>query len=97
MSIVNTALELVKEKVDANCKDQNITTSERILSVVAGGFILGMGLKKIFRSPFSAIPTIGLGGGLVYRGVVGHCTVKKAISDKNEVDATIIEHRYFVK
>ena len=76
-----------------------MSTSERILSVVAGGLILSIGVKQFLKNPITAISGVGLGGALVYRGITGKCTVKSAIeqltNEKDEV--TVIEHRYFVK
>ncbi|WP_164112491.1 MULTISPECIES: DUF2892 domain-containing protein [Sphingobacterium] len=97
--LLNYALEKIKQKVDEDCIDRNLGTSERILSVVAGGFILGIGIRQIIKRPLAAFTGISLGGALMYRGITGHCTIKTAI-DKitNEEDkVTVIEHRYFVK
>lgn len=97
MSILNKTLGTIKEKIDANCHDANIGSSERVLSVIAGGFILGVGVKNLFRSPFTAFSGIALGGTLVYRGITGHCNVKSVLESDEQPEATVIEHRYFVK
>lgn len=97
--LFNYALEKIKRKIDEDCMDGNVGTSERILSVVAGGFILGIGIKQIIKRPMAAVTGVSLGGMLLYRGITGHCAIKTAI-DKiaNEEDkVTVIEHRYFVK
>lgn len=96
--ILNLALDRIKHKIDANCSDGNISTSERLLSVISGGLILGIGVKQVLKNPLTAFSGITLGGALVYRGVTGHCTVKSAIERvENKEDVTVIEHRYFVK
>lgn len=97
-SLIKLVFDKIKHKVDEDCIDGNIGKSERILSVISGGLIVGIGLKRIIKHPITALSAISLGGTLVYRGVTGHCTVKsimEKISDEPEV--TVIEHRYFVK
>lgn len=94
--IVNYAFDKLKTKLDASCHEGNVGASERILSVIAGGFILGMGLKSIVKRPMRAFSGVTLGGALIYRGVTGYCPVKESIEPK-EPEATVIEHRYFVK
>lgn len=98
-TIIDYALNKIKTKVDESCVDGNVGTSERILSVIAGGLILGIGTKRLLKNPLTAISGITLGGALVYRGVTGHCTIKAAVDNlANEKDeVTVIEHRYFVK
>ncbi|EEI93311.1 hypothetical protein HMPREF0765_1113 [Sphingobacterium spiritivorum ATCC 33300] len=97
-NILNLALEKVKDKLDTGCVDGNVGNSERVLSVVAGGFILGIGIRNIFKSPLTGFSTLTLGGALVWRGVTGKCVVKDTIAKATgEKDVTVIEHRYFVK
>ena len=48
----------------------NIGTSERIVSSVAGGFMVWKGLKDTFSSPSSAFIEIVFGSALLYRGVI---------------------------
>lgn len=98
-ALINYAIDKIQSKLDNHCIDGNVGTSERILSVVAGGLILSIGVKQLLKNPITAISGVGLGGALVYRGITGKCTVKSAIeqltNEKDEV--TVIEHRYFVK
>lgn len=98
-ALINFAIDKIQSKLDNHCTDGNVSTSERILSVVAGGLILSIGVKQFLKNPITAISGVGLGGALVYRGITGKCTVKSAIeqltNEKDEV--TVIEHRYFVK
>ncbi len=98
MSILNKTLETLKDKLDADCTGANVGGSERVLSVIAGGFIFGVGVKNLFRSPLTSFSGIALGGSLIYRGVTGKCKVKGALNSETEKpDTTVIEHRYFVK
>ena len=98
-TIVNYALNKVQEKIEESCEGGNVGTSERILSVIAGGFILGLGAKRLLKNPITAITGITLGGGLVMRGLTGNCPVKKSIDEmaRDNEQVTVIEHRYFVK
>jgi len=98
-TIVNYALNKVQQKIDENCVDGNVGTSERILSVIAGSLILGIGAKRLIKNPLTALTGVALGGSLVYRGVTGKCSIKQALDNmrKDENEVTVIEHRYFVK
>jgi uncharacterized membrane protein len=50
--------------------------TERIISVLAGGFVLLHGLSKL---SLSTIVTAVAGGALIYRGLTGHCCVYQAL------------------
>lgn len=97
--LLNYALEKIKKKVNEDCIDGNVGVSERILSVVAGGLILGIGIKQLIKRPMTALTGVTLGGALVYRGITGHCSIKAGLDKmtKKEDEVTVIEHRYFVK
>ncbi|ERJ61256.1 YgaP family membrane protein [Sphingobacterium paucimobilis] len=97
--LLNYALEKIKNKLNDDCIDGNVSTSERILSVVAGGLILGIGVKQLIKRPMTALTGVTLGGALVYRGITGHCSIKSTIDklSKDDNEVTVIEHRYFVK
>ncbi|AIM37465.1 DUF2892 domain-containing protein [Sphingobacterium sp. SG20118] len=95
-TLVDKVISKVKSRIDENCENGKIETSERILSVVAGGFILGAGVRYLIKHPLTALSGLSLGGALVYRGVTGRCAVKKAIEDEGE-RVEVIEHHYFVK
>lgn len=100
MSILDLVIDKVKEKIDEACENGEISQSERVLSVVAGGFILGFSAKRVIKSPLTAISGLTLGGALVVRGVTGKCPIKGAVTPAKpieEEDVTIVEHRYFVK
>lgn len=97
-SLLKFAFDKIKNKVDQDCVDGNIGSSERILSVISGGLIVGIGLKRIVKNPLIAFSALSLGGTLVYRGVTGHCTIKEVLDKvSNDPEVTVIEHRYFVK
>ncbi|MBE8715087.1 DUF2892 domain-containing protein [Sphingobacterium sp. KB22] len=99
MSVLNFVFNQLKDKLDDACEHGEIGNSERILSVISGGFILGVGLKKLFHSPLTGFSGMALGGGLIYRGISGKCAIKGAINAAKEEDekVTVVEHRYFVK
>ncbi|MFD1770173.1 YgaP family membrane protein [Sphingobacterium suaedae] len=98
MGIIELAVEKVKDKIDEACEQGEISNSERLLSVIAGGFILGFSAKRLVRHPLGALSGLTLGGALVARGITGKCPVKGALeAEKVEDDVTVIEHRYFVK
>lgn len=98
-TLINYAIDKVKRKLDNDCVDGNVGTSERILSVIAGGLILSIGVKQILKNPITAISGVGLGGALVYRGITGKCTIKSAVEQltNEREEVTVIEHKYFVK
>ncbi len=98
-TLINYAIDKVKRKLDNDCVDGNVGTSERILSVIAGGLILSIGVKQILKNPITAISGVGLGGALVYRGITGKCTIKNAVEQltNEREEVTVIEHKYFVK
>lgn len=96
-NLLTFAFDKIKNKIKDDCIEENIGTSERVLSVIAGGFILGMGVKKLFKSPLTGFSGLTLGGALIYRGVTGHCDVKNVLEDKDIKKVEVIEHRYFVK
>ena len=54
---------------------ENIDKGERILSVLAGGWLLYKSLKKIGRHPFLALQGAAAGGLMLYRGATGICPV----------------------
>ncbi|WP_241462455.1 YgaP-like transmembrane domain [Sphingobacterium deserti] len=100
MGILDLTIDKVKEKIDEACEHGQISNSERVLSVVAGGFILGCAVKRVLKKPLTAVSCLTLGAALVTRGITGKCAVKGALDasgESDEKDVTIIEHRHFVK
>ncbi|PRD47063.1 YgaP-like transmembrane domain [Sphingobacterium haloxyli] len=100
MGIIEQAADKMKTKLDDVCEHGKIASSERMLSVIAGGFILGYGIKKILKNPLRAISGVTLGSALVMRGLTGKCPVKGAVeaaAGEEERNLALIERRYFEK
>src|SRR5690606_36615355 len=98
MSITDNIIEKLKEKLDRACDNGKIPDYERVLSVVAGGFIVDYSIKSALKNPLTAISGFTLGGALVVRRVTGKCAIKGAIEqNEDEFTHTVVEHRYFVK
>jgi len=97
MSILEIAVDKIKERITEACEHGEIEGTERVLSVVAGGYILGSSAKRLLKSPLMALSGIIAGGGLIARGVTGKCPFKGILNSTDENEVTVIEHRYFVK
>lgn len=99
MGIIDQAVDKMKTKLDDACEHGTIGSSERMLSVIAGGFILGYSVKKLLKKPLRAISGVTLGGALIARGLTGKCPVVGAIegAEEEERNLTLIERRYFEK
>ncbi|WP_437919638.1 YgaP family membrane protein [Sphingobacterium sp. LRF_L2] len=97
MGIVELGLNKLKHKLDEVCEHGEIGSSERILSVVAGGFIVAFSIKRALKSPLKSFSGLALGTALVARGVTGKCPVKGALEKEPEETITVVEHKYFVK
>ena len=54
----------------------NVGDTERILSTVAGGFVLLHGLSRL---SLTTIVAAVAGGALMYRGLTGHCSAYQAL------------------
>jgi uncharacterized membrane protein len=54
----------------------NVGNTERMISTVAGGFVLLYGLSRL---PLSTIVAAVAGGALLYRGLTGRCSVYQAL------------------
>lgn len=71
---------------------QNVRDEERVVSVLAGGVAVGLGLAS--RSWLGGVGAL-LGGGLLYRGVTGHCHVYQALGVGNEPrERTLLAHEH---
>jgi uncharacterized membrane protein len=53
-----------------SAQELNVGDLERLASIVGGGFLAGLGLK---RGSLGGLALAALGGGLLYRGLTGHC------------------------
>jgi len=83
----NNFINLIEKikPIDLGTKDQqNIDTSERILSTLAGTFLLYKSLKNITRHPFLAAQGAAASGLLLYRGATGICPVYQRL----DIDTT---------
>ncbi|MGO1245142.1 MAG: YgaP family membrane protein [Sphingobacterium sp.] len=98
MAIIDKAVEKIKDRIDQACDNGRVPESERLLSVIAGGFIVAYSVRSVVKSPLTALSGLTLGGALLVRGVTGKCAIKGAISaQEEELTHTVVEHRYFVK
>lgn len=99
MGIIDQAVDKMKTKLDEACEHGTIGSSERMLSVIAGGFILGYSVKKLLKKPLRAISGVTLGSALIARGITGRCLIKGALENAEEEkrNLTLIERRYFEK
>src|SRR5437868_12425299 len=62
--------------------DINVSDMERVASVIAGG---ALGLYGLARRSLAGAALAAIGGGLVYRGLTGHCPVYGALGfDTNQ-------------
>ncbi|HLJ10858.1 MAG TPA: DUF2892 domain-containing protein [Planctomycetaceae bacterium] len=61
--------------VQSHCS-VNVSQTERTISAAAGGAALVFGLS---RGSLSGLITALVGGGLIYRGLTGHCSVYEAL------------------
>ena len=100
MSLLESATDIIKDKLTQACEHGQIEGSERVLSVIAGGLIVGRSLRRMIKHPLSSFIGITLGGVLVARGVTGKCPFKGALAE-TEIDRdeeiAVIEHRYRIK
>lgn len=97
MGIIEQAVDTMRTKLDSVCEQGKIANSERMLSVIAGGFILGYSIKKLVKKPLSALSGVTLGGALIARGLTGKCPVSGAMDQADERNLTLIERKYFDK
>jgi len=58
---------------------QNIDQGERIISLLAGSWLLYKSLKKIGKHPFLGIQAAAAGGVMLYRGATGVCPLYKQL------------------
>ncbi|SFS53382.1 YgaP family membrane protein [Sphingobacterium wenxiniae] len=100
MSLLDSTLDTIKDKIDHSCTMGEIDDSERILSLISGGFILFYSAKKLFKRPYTAIGGITLGGLLIGRAITGKCPLKGSMRELEEPhesgEVAMIERRYFV-
>src|SRR5262249_31856103 len=69
-------LERQTEESKASRPRINVGDAERLLSVLGGGALAVLGLP---RGPLPGLGLAALGGGLLYRGLSGHCSTYQAL------------------
>lgn len=98
-------LETLTTKVNESLKGsilepkstENVNTTERLLSIAAGTFILYKGVKQLFSHPIIGLQEAAVGGVLLYRGATGFCPVYDKIGkDSTDLPALRITERFIV-
>lgn len=80
--VLDSAVDCI---IDAE-EHANIGTSERIVSVAAGTFMIWRGVKDTFSKPSNTVWEVILGGALLYRGLTGYCSIKNRLDNKKDDD-----------
>lgn len=57
----------------------NVTGIERVVSVAGGALLLSKGLRK---GGLFGLISLAMGGAAIYRGMTGHCEMKKKMMQK---------------
>lgn len=98
-TLINHGLSKSDYKRKRACAHGQVGISERVLSVITGSLIIGLGLRNIVKRPMVAFSGLTAGSALVFRGIRGYCPLKSTLEDivDPEREVTIVEHRYFVK
>lgn len=98
-------LETLTSKVNNNLKgsilepgeQENVNTTERVISIAAGTFMLYKGLTQLVKHPFIGLQEAAAGGLLLYRGATGYCPVYNKIGkDTTDLPAIRITERFIV-
>ncbi|MBC8052309.1 MAG: DUF2892 domain-containing protein [Sphingobacteriaceae bacterium] len=98
-------LETLTTKVNESLKGsflepkdaENVNTTERLISIAAGTYILYKGVKQIFSHPFIGLQEAAVGGILLYRGATGFCPIYNKIGkDSTDLQAIRISERFIV-
>jgi len=63
---------------------ENVSTSERWLSVVLGTYLLYKGLTSAFSHPMLGLTGTAVATGLLYRGITGYCPIKDLVGQQKE-------------
>ena len=70
---------------DSSEPNVNLTTSNRVLSVASGTFLLTSGVKNLFEPTLGNLFRLAGGAYLIYRGIKGHCPITEALNEKGKV------------
>lgn len=79
----NKACQLIDSVTDRG-EDANIDNSERLISALAGCFLVFSGVNSLFSKPGNGLALVLLGSGLIYRGTSGYCPVKDKLMAKTD-------------
>ncbi|TCD03757.1 SRPBCC family protein [Pedobacter psychroterrae] len=92
--LIDQITNSLKELNFAPTGKENIDQGERLISVLAGSWLLYKSLKNIGRHPFLGLQGAAAGGLMLYRGATGVCPVYKQLGkDTSDPEAiSIIEH-----
>jgi uncharacterized membrane protein len=85
----NTVIEGLSSLSIAPTGKENIDQGERIVSLLAGSWLLYKSVKNIGRHPLIGIQGAAAGGLLIYRGATGICPIYKQL-DKDTTDPEAI-------
>lgn len=85
----NQIMELLTDFGLTSTGKENIDQGERIISLLAGSFLLYKSLKKIGTHPFLGLQGAAAGGLMLYRGATGVCPIYKQL-DKDTTDPQAI-------
>jgi uncharacterized membrane protein len=97
MALLTSDLNTLKDKVWQDNENANVNTTERIISIAAGGYIFYKALANLVKHPFIALQEAGVAGYLIYRGVTGVCLVYEKIGkDSTDTEAITIGERFIV-
>ena len=83
----NKACQLINSVIDRD-EHANIDDSERLISALAGCFLVFSGVNNLFSKPGNGLALVLLGSGLIYRGTSGYCPVKEKFSISKDQSTT---------
>jgi uncharacterized membrane protein len=67
---------------------QNIGETERVVSIGTGALLVLGGLVRSMHGPGRGLLMLAAGGGLIYRGLTGHCSLYEAMEVSTNPDHT---------
>lgn len=76
----HTLLLAAGKSVLSNNNDLKLSTGKRMVSILAGAFILRRGLKNIGKSPIIALQEVAIGSLLLYNGATGNSKLNSSAS-----------------
>lgn len=84
MAILNVFVSRIKENIGDYCENGEVKGFERVLSIGSGAALAIYGIKRVRKSPITAISQLSLAGALLWRGISGRCKAKEIIDKKLE-------------